>query len=85
MLSPLDNNPFDIYISPFMTREKPDSNSQRTIMDLSFAKGLSVNDGILKDAYLWTNFEMHYPSADLIILMQLEFLLMLAEHLGRSC
>ena len=32
--------PFDLHISPFMTREKSDSNSRRTIMDLSFPKGL---------------------------------------------
>ena len=44
MLGPLDNNPFDVHISSFMTREKSDSDSRRTIMDLSFPKGLSVNN-----------------------------------------
>ena len=33
-------------------------------MDLSFPKGLSINDGVLKDTYLGTKFQMHYPSVD---------------------
>ena len=64
MLGPLDIKPFDIHISPFMTRDKSDSNSRRTIMDLSFPKGLSVNDGVLNNT---TKFSMHYPSVDTII------------------
>ena len=36
-------------------------------MDLSFPKGLSINDGVLKDTYLGTQFQMHYPSVDSII------------------
>ena len=67
MLGPLDSKPFDVHISPFMTRAKSDSESRRTIMDLSFPKGLSINDGVLKDTYLGTNFQMHYPSIDSII------------------
>ena len=67
MLGPLDIKPFDIHISPFMTRDKSDSNSRRTIMDLSFPKGLSVNDGVLNNMYLGTKFSMHYPSVDSII------------------
>ena len=67
MLGPLDVKPFDIHISPFMTRAKSNSDSRRTIMDLSFPKGYSINDGVLKDKYLGTNFQMHYPSIDSII------------------
>ena len=67
MLGPLNIKPFDIHISPFMTRDKSDSNSRRTIMDLSFSKGLSVNDGVLNNTYLRTKFSMHYPSVDSII------------------
>ena len=67
MLGPMDNKPFNIHISPFMTRAKSDSNSRRTIIDLSFPKGFSINDGVLKDTYLGTNFQMHYPSIDSII------------------
>ena len=36
-------------------------------MDLSFPKGVSVNDGVLKDTYLGTDFQMHYASVDSII------------------
>ena len=67
MLGPLDHKPFDLHISPLMTRGKSDSNSRRTIMDLSFPKGLSVNDGVLNNTYLGTEFQMHYPSVDSII------------------
>ena len=67
MLGPLDFKPFDVHISPFMTWAKSDSESRRTIMDLSFPKGLSINDGVLKDTYLGTHFQMHYPSIDSII------------------
>ena len=67
MLGPLDTKPFAIHISPFMTRAKSDSNSRRTIMDLSFPKGFSINDGLLKDTYLGINFQMHHPSIDSII------------------
>ena len=63
----LDHKPFDIHISPFMTREKSDSNSRRTIMDLIFPKGLSVNDGVLNNTYLGMHFQKHYPSVDSII------------------
>ena len=53
-----------IYIyPPFMTREKSGSDSQRTIIDLSFPKGLSVAN----DTYLGTKFQMHYASVDSII------------------
>ena len=64
MLGRLESKPFDIHIFPFMTRTKSDSDYQRTIMDLSFPKGLSINDGVLKDTYLGTKFQMHYPSVD---------------------
>ena len=43
-----------------------DSTSSRTIMDLSFPKNLLVNDGVIKDIYLGTDFQMHYPSVDSI-------------------
>ena len=50
-----------------MTREKSGSDKRRTIIDLSWPKGLSVNDGVTKDWYLGTQFEMHYPSVDHIV------------------
>ena len=55
MLDPLDTKPF-VQISPFMTREKLDLNSRRTIMYLSILKALPDNNGALKDTYLGTDF-----------------------------
>ena len=39
MIGPFDILPFSAHISPFMTREKPDSNTRRAIIDLSCPKG----------------------------------------------
>ena len=55
-----------------MTRDKAGSNARRTIIDLSWPKGASVNDGVLKDSYLGTDFQMHYPSVDTIIQQVIE-------------
>ena len=67
ILGPFPSPPFPIHVSPFMTREKNGSDKRRTIIDLSWPKGLSVNDGVTKDPYLGTHFEMHYPSVDHIV------------------
>ena len=67
IIGPLTEMAFKIHISPFMTREKAGSDTRRTIIDLSWPKGASVNDGVLKDSYLGTDFKMHYPSVDTII------------------
>ena len=69
ILGPLDSPPppFHIHVSPFMIRKKSVSNKRRTIIDLSWPKGLSVNDRVTKDWYLGTQFEMHYPSVDHIV------------------
>ena len=67
LLGPMDQTPFPIHISPFMTRPKADSEVRRTIVDLSWPKGHSVNDGVDKNTYLGTAFSLHYPSVDSII------------------
>ena len=67
ILGPFDHPPIQMHISPFMTREKSGSDSRRAIIDLSFPKGSSVNDGVAKNFYLGTEFQMHYPSVDSII------------------
>ena len=67
ILGPFDHPPSSMHISPFMNREKSGSDSRRAIIDLSFPKGLSVNDGVVKNSYLGTDFQMHYPSVDSII------------------
>ena len=67
ILGPFDHPPIQMHISPFMTMEKSGSDSRRAIIDLSFPKGSSVNDGVAKNFYLGTEFQMHYPSVDSII------------------
>ena len=67
IISPFDEIPFKMHISPFISRDNTGSNTRCTIIDLSWPKGASVNDGVLKDSYLGTDFQMHYPSVDTII------------------
>ena len=50
-----------------MTRDKPDSATRRTIVDLSWPKGQSVNAGVQKDKYLGSKFIVNYPSVDDIV------------------
>ena len=56
----LDNSHF----SPFMTREKDDSDKRRVIIDLSWPKDVSVNLGIDKSSYLATGFTLTFPTVD---------------------
>ena len=67
MLGPFASKPIDLHISPFMTRDKPDSNVRRTIVDLSWPESYSVNDGVVRDEYLGSKFLLHYPSVDDIV------------------
>ena len=44
---PLEESPFpSCHVSPFMSRPKPNSDSRRVIVDLSWPKGESANDGL---------------------------------------
>ena len=45
---PFHEPPFPVHISPLMTREKQNSDVRRTIVDLSWPKGASVNDFVHK-------------------------------------
>ena len=67
ILGPFDDPPIKMHISPLMTREKSGSDSRRAIIDLSFPKSSSLHDGVAKNSYLGTEFQMHYPSVDSII------------------
>ena len=46
MLGPFDQESVVLHISAFMTREKPNSEVRRTIVDLSWPKHFSVNAGV---------------------------------------
>ena len=77
MMGPFDVPPFPLHISPFLTREKPGSDTRRTIMDLSWPKSHSVNDGVINNEYLGTAFHLHYPSIDDFVKR--------VVHLGPAC
>ena len=47
MVGPFDDPPFPLHISPLMTRDKAGSEKRRTIVDLSWPKGLSANNGVI--------------------------------------
>ena len=66
ILGPFDTKPIDMHVSPLLVRDKQNSTSKRTIMDLSWPKGASVNNGVAKDTYLGTPYELNYPSVDSI-------------------
>ena len=65
IFGPFENNPIEeAHCSPFMSRNKPGSTNSRVIIDLSWPKGNSVNDGIHKDLYLNTDFYLTFPTVD---------------------
>ena len=64
---PFQQLPFPVHISPLMTCPKQNTDKRRTIMDLSWPKGASVNSSIHKFRYLDTYFSLSYPSIDHIV------------------
>ena len=66
ILGPFDSKTIDMHIFPLLVRDKQNSTSKRVIMDLSWPKGASVNNGVAKDIYLGTPYQLNYPSVDSI-------------------
>ena len=66
-MGPFKEFPFPCHVSPFLTREKPSSANRRVIFYLSFPVGQSVNNGVARDKYLGSYFELKYPSVDGIV------------------
>ena len=65
IVGPFDENPIvGSHISPIMTRPKPNSDTRRVIIDLSWPKGESVNDGVDKLSYMGSEFKLTFPSID---------------------
>lgn len=64
LIGPFHENPFDVPLatSPLMSVPKRDSLDRRTVIDLSFPPGSSVNDGIPCESYLGEYFKLRYPS-----------------------
>ena len=50
--------------SPLQSVAKKDSLERRIVVDLSFPKGQSVNDGISKELYLGKPIDIRYPTLD---------------------
>ena len=67
MYGPFNDKPIKMHISPLMTRDKPGSDNRRTIVDLSWPLGFSVNHGVSKNKYLGSYYHLSYPSVDHIV------------------
>ena len=67
IVGPFSEYPCPCHTSLFLTREKPNSDNRRVILDLIFPVGQSVNDGVSKDKYLNTYFELNYLAVDTIV------------------
>ena len=51
-------------VSPFMSRDKPDSKNRRIIIDLSWPIGASINSFTAANLYLTTLYKLQYPTID---------------------
>ena len=51
-------------VSPFMSRDKPDSSNRRIIIDLSWPMGASINSFTAANHYLTTVYKLQYPTID---------------------
>ena len=52
------------HVSPFMSREKSDSNNRRIIIDLSWPDQASINYFTKANVYLNTVYKLQYPTVD---------------------
>ena len=66
IFGPYTNPPYGAFthVSPFITRDKPDSDKHRVIVDLSFPAEASVNAATPRNVYLNTVFKLQYPTMD---------------------
>ena len=74
IIGPFKNNPLSVplQVSPINTVPKSSEDERRMIVDLSWPKGLSVNDGISKDFYMGEVIDLHYASVEEVCRMVLE-------------
>ena len=64
ILGPFKDPPIKLHTSPFLTREKSDSDNRRVIVDLSWPHGNSVNDAVQSDSYEGVEFLLTLPTID---------------------
>ena len=55
-----------MHTSPFMSREKSDSDKRRAMVDLSWPKGFAINDAVNPDTYVGVDFALTLPTIDYI-------------------
>ena len=55
---------FHTHVSPFMSREKNDSDNRHIIIDLSWPENASINHFTLPNDYLGTVYQIRYPTID---------------------
>ncbi len=74
IVGPFEANPLSVplIVSPMNSVPKSVEGDRRVIVDLSWPRGGSVNEGISKDTYLNENFELHYTSVEEVCRMVLE-------------
>ena len=80
VMGPFTSIPFtgqSVGISPLSTREKRDTTERCTILDLSYPKGILVNDWTSKDNYLGFDIKLRFPTVDDLACR--------IEELGPSC
>ena len=64
-MGPFSEHPIkNAHFSPFMTRFKPNSSNRRVIIDLTWPKGFSMNDGVEKNGYMGSEFKLTFPTLD---------------------
>ena len=63
---PYDQPPYGngTQVSPFMTRDKSDSDKRRVIIDLNWPVGASINHFTTPNMYLNTAYKLQYPTVD---------------------
>ena len=67
ILGPFNKVPFKkIHCSPLLTRPK-DNGKRRVILDLSFPRGASVNDTVVREIFDGTPFTLKFPTVDDIL------------------
>ena len=73
LLGPFTTPPIaNVHISPLMSRPKRQSSLRRTILDLSWPIGYSVNSGIPTDTYLGEPYKLHLPTIDDLVQLVLQ-------------
>ena len=67
MLGPFKHIEFqDFHCSPLLMRPK-DNGNRRVILDLSFPRGASVNEAVIREAFDGTSFTLKFPTVDDIV------------------